>query len=318
MAQARSLKQVISVPRNGYLNRLQALASSSVLANTLQVPLFLTWEAESIAPAEAQTLFVPQESGCSVMSSDDLQALLGQAHQEMPRYLTVDQVRGILFLAGHDRGEQVFMPQVDHILSTSTSIESLVIVAGGKFHLPNEERFQSKRRDFYSKISWQPEIGSRVEALTKSQPRYLGLHIRQTDRSFEAPEPRATQRALVHLSSMLEIADVFITADTTEGLKEWCGRVSNLGLRFWTSNSRHLNRYEQNSARDALVDWRVLGGAQAIVYSAMSSFGEEASIMTQHPEWSRGLQASTPRRFLRNFRTIAASARRRLQRWPSS
>jgi len=95
-------------------------------------------------------------------------------------------------------------------------------------------------------------------------------------------------------------------------LHEWSTRVSELGLLPWISETTNFNRCESGAARDALVDWRLLGGAQATIYSAESSFGQEAAVMTAHPEWSRGLQASPGLRFMRDSQRIATSLARKL------
>ena len=306
------LKRVVVVPRNGYLNRLQAVASASVIASGMGVPLYFTWETEEVAPAQADDLLSLAQSGISALDPKQLSALIGRSHVDMPRYLTVDEENGVAFLAGHDQGEQAFMSRLQDILRTSPAIHDLVIVAGGKFHFPVETDFDSKRRDFYSGIRWHPEIENRVEQFPKRENPYLGLHIRETDRSRQAPRLKDIERNLVDLAMQCNIKDVFIAADTELALHEWSTRVSELGLLPWISDTTNFNRSESGAARDALVDWRLLGGAQAIIYSAESSFGQEAAVMTAHPEWSRGLQARAGLRFMRDAQRIATSLARKL------
>ena len=305
---ASRLQRVIVAPRNGYANRLQAWASSSIMAERLGAPLQVAWEPESVAPAEAADLFADSLRDESFISPSQTAELLGRAHQEMPRYLTVDPDQGVVFLAGHDRGEQQFMPELQEILATTAGVSTVVIVAGGKFHLADESDFSSKRRDFYFGIDWHPAVQERVHMhLANSHP-YLGLHIRQTDRSRNAPTPRAIQEALVRLTKLTGVMDLFIAADTPSARAEWTKRASDLGLRSWTSDATSFDRTDKQSGQDAIVDWLLLGKAEAIVYSAASSFGQEAAVSNAHPGLAQALTAPSVLRVLRDTKRLATSA----------
>ena len=307
MKQAGLLERVIIVPWNGYVNRLQAWASASILAEQLGADLKVAWETERVAPVPASTLFSGSLMEQSFMSVNDVTQLLGQAHTSMPRYLSVDQDRGLAFLAGHDRGEQYFMDQLLQKLITSSAVTTLVIVAGGKFHLPRETDFTTKRADFYKSIAWHPDINERLNALQSSGASYLGVHIRQTDRSQEAPTPRAIQRAVQELAEQSGVTNVFLTGDTASARNRWRDELALLGLSSWVSDASSFNREESASARDAIVDWLLLGRSEAIIYSVQSSFGQEAAVMTTRPERCRGLQAPWILRVIRDAKRISRS-----------
>lgn len=305
---ASRLHRVIVVPRNGYANRLQAWASSSIMAERLGAPLQVAWEPESVAPAEATDLFADSLRDESFILSSQVAELLGRPHQDMPRYVTVDPDRRLVFLAGHDRGEQSFMPELQEILATTASVSTLVIVAGGKFHLPGESDFSSKRWRFYSGIDWHPAIQDRLRRNLSTSNAYLGLHIRQTDRSRDAPTPRAIQEALVRLTNLTGVTDLFIAADTPSARAEWTKRASDLDLRSWTSDAESFDRTDQQSGQDAIVDWLLLGKAEAIVYSAASSFGQEAALANVRPDLAQALTAPSALRVLRDTKQLATSA----------
>lgn len=307
MKQEGLLERVIIVPWNGYVNRLQAWASASILAERLGADLKVAWETERVAPVPATTLFSHTLLERSFVPVDDVTQLLGQAHRAMPRYLTVNQDRGTAFLAGHDRGEQHFMDQLLQVLRTSSAVTTLVIIAGGKFHLPHETDFITKRKDFYNQIAWHPDINDRLNAAQSTGATYLGVHIRQTDRSREAPTPRAIQKAVQELAEKSGVTNVFLAGDTASARNRWRDQLARLGFSSWVSDASSFNREESASARDAIVDWLLLGRSQAIVYSAQSSFGQEAAVMTAHPEWCRGLQASWSLQVLRDAKRISRS-----------
>ena len=308
MKQEGLLERVIIVPWNGYVNRLQAWASASILAERLGADLRVAWETERVAPASASTLFSDSLLERSFVPVDDVTHVLGQAHNAMPRYLTVNQDQGTAFLAGHDRGEQHFMDQLLQVLQVSTAVSTLVIVAGGKFHLPHETDFTKKRKDFYHQIAWHPDINDRLTAAQATGAAYLGVHIRQTDRSREAPTPRAMQRAVQELAEHSGVTNVFLAGDTASARNRWQDQLARLGFSSWVSDAGSFNREESASARDAIIDWLLLGRSEAIVYSAQSSFGQEAAIMTTRPEWCRGLQAPRIVQGFRDAKRISRSA----------
>ena len=314
MESARRLQRVIVVPRNGYANRLQAWASSSIVAERLNAQLQVALEPESVAPAEATDLFADALRDDSFISPSQVAELLGRPHKDMPRYLTVDPDQGFAFLAGHDRGEQRFMPDLQEILETTAGVSTLVIVAGGKFHLPGESDFSSKRCRFYSSIDWHTAIQERVQRHLATSDRYLGLHIRQTDRSRDAPTPGAIQEALVRLTKLTGVTDLFIAADTPSARAEWTKRASDLGLRSWTSDATSFDRTVKQSGQDAIVDWLLLGKAEAIVYSAASSFGQEAVLANDRPDLAQALTAPLALRVLRDTKRLATSALGRVNR----
>ena len=303
-----SLQQVVVVPWNGYVNRLQAWASASILAQGLGTELRVAWETEPVAPADASTLFSPSLMSESFVSLDYVSDLLGRPHSEMPRYLTINKSNGVAFLAGHDRGEQYFMEELLHELQTQPGIVALVIVAGGKFRLPYEQEFTSKRRTFYRQVSWHSEIQNQRLNTRLPDTEYLGLHIRETDRSREAPTQRSLTRAVRHLAEELKIENILVTGDTDSARSRWFEDLERLGLSPWVSSATNFNRGESESARDAITDWTLLGRSEAIIYSAQSSFGQEAAIMTIYPEYCRGLHAPRATQRFRDMSRIARSA----------
>jgi len=308
MNRVGSLQQVVVVPWNGYVNRLQAWASASILAQKLGAELRVAWEAEPVAPASASTLFSPSLISESFVSLDYVSDLLGRSHSEMPRYLTINKSKGVAFLAGHDRGEQYFMEELLHELQTQPAIATLVIVAGGKFYSPYDQEFTSKRRTFYQQVSWHSEIQDQYLNIRLPGAEYLGLHIRETDRSREAPTQRSLTRAVRHLAEELKIENILVTGDTDSARSRWFDELERLGLSPWVSAATNFNRGESESARDAIADWILLGRSEAIIYSAQSSFGQEAAIMTTYPEYCRGLQAPRATQRFRDVNRISISA----------
>lgn len=303
---------MIVVPRNGYVNRLQAWASAAILADSWNVPLDVLWEAEDVAPTALSDLMDVTRLESGVVTSSEVTEVLGSPHLQMPRYLSIDSHQRFAFLAGHDRGEQVFMEQLGATVTLEPSIKTVVIVAGGKFHLPEEVDFNSRRRAFYQELPWQPAIRTRVDHFVEQVPAYVGLHIRETDRSTDAPSRWTIDRSLRRISDATQIQDVFIAADTATARDRWSKRVSELGLTPWSESETVLDRKDPGAGQAAIADWLTLGNARGLVFSSASSFGQEAAVMCGAPELTYALRAGGTRRLLRSARQISGNGLRRL------
>ena len=307
MPDGSPLERIVVVPRNGYINRLQAWASAAILGAELDVPVQVLWEPEPVAAADAGSLFADRALRMSFLDRPDLDELLGAPHESLPRYLSTAPSGAALVLAGHDRGEQVFMAEVARRITESGGPRALVLIAGGKFHLPRTTGFGAKRQHFYAQVPWHEQIASRVEAELNGRPPYAALHVRGTDHSLEAPPARLIERALRTLRDSVAIDALFIAADTDRTRTSWGDTAARLGFTPWWSGIEAFDRSLGAAGIDAMVDWQLLGRSQALIYSAVSTFGEEAAVASGRAAASLPLQASPARQRARAARTNARS-----------
>jgi hypothetical protein len=141
---------------------------------------------------------------------------------------------------------------------------------------------------------------------------YLGLHIRETDRSNDAPTRKAITSAILEISKDSQMTNVFLAADTPEARRWWSAHLERLGLSVWSNPDDHLDRNDARSGPAAMVDWLTLGRAEGLVFSAASSFGHEAAVMCGDTALVRGLRASPVRRYSRELKRVSGDAVRRL------
>ena len=293
------LDQVVVVPRNGYVNRLQAWASAAILAAQLDVPLRVMWETEEPAPAAPTDLFDSSVVARSFWERSRLDTLVDGAHEDLPRYLTHDRERDLIVLAGHDRGEQAFMGQLAAMLLGLEEPTTLVVIAGGKFHLPTDEDFTRQRAVFYRQLAWHPDLNARMAAELVDNADYVALHVRGTDRSLEAPTARTIRAGLSALADSTEERSLFIAADSGDSRDRWSDEAAVLGFVPWSVRAIDHDRGKATAGLDAMLDWRLLGRSRAIVYTAASGFGEEAAVATGNvggcfPPFGHGVTAARP------------------------
>ena len=294
-----TLDQIFVVPRNGYINRLQAWASAEVMGGQFNVPVRVVWEPAPLAPARATDLFALSAINQKFCSADEFTTIVGCTHEELPRYLYVNSKQRLVSLAGHDLGEQVFMADLAAAVKHKSAPKVLVLIAGGKFCLNGTRDFAHHRANFYKKLPWKSEIDSAVETSCASQNHFVGLHIRGTDRSREAPPPRKVRHALRRLREVGPTS-LFVAADSEHEQIRWLDEARRFGFEAWSREVETRDRRLVDESFGAIVDWRVLSRSLAMVYTASSSFGHEAAINAGNPGANISLSASLARQRARS------------------
>lgn len=293
---------VVIRPLSGYVNRLQAVVSAQLLAEQLEADLWINWEPDAVAPA-AMDQILPTPYVERSRSTAEVSEHFETDMASVPRNLSFDPEKGIVTLAGLDRGEQFFMPQLQDYLQHH-EVRAILISAGGKFTLSDRpvlsesegRDFRSKRCEVYQRLRLHRGIEDRVESELKNHPRFAALHLRYSDRSIDSPWNRQIIRALKGLREHNDADELFIASDTPVVRDQWHELSRDLGFEPWSAAAGDLPRADPRSAWDALVDWRLLSNSQEMVYFAASSFAEEACVASGHFDESAALSASSLRK----------------------
>jgi len=291
------MKRVVVFPISGYINRLQSVASASLLAEELGWRLFVAWEPERVAAAPASALFGENFCHKFVRTEAEIDELFGIRKVAIPLYFNIDVPAGLITLAGHDQGEQIFMPVVEASLQEHPEIHTLAIIAGGHFgfadsklSMQEQEAFlRPARGAWYRNLQLGAEIEQRVFTEQSRHPSYLALHLRYTDRSHQVPSDRNISQALETLASKSKTRSLFIASDTANSRDQWATRSEGMGFEPWWVEHSVWDRSDPRSAHPALIDWRLLGGSEAMVYFSESSFAHEAAVASGAFDQSIGL-----------------------------
>lgn len=295
-----AIRRVLVFPVNGYLNRLQALASSAILAQQVEAPLQVCWTPFTAVPGPASDTFSGE--WCTEFSVSEGAA--GITLDQVPLYVTHGSDRGIISLRGHDLGEQALMGLLGEALTGIHDPVDLVIVAGGSFDLADpgttdgtwSESFLAAKRDFYRALPLHSAVESAASAAVASHPEgFIGLHLRYSDRSHQAPMPRAIQRALAGQAEQSGLSSVFIASDTDRAREQWSARVERMGLRPFDLADSFASLAAVTTAGPAMADWRVLGRSRRLVHFAESSYAVEACVASGTWRESSALPTSSVR-----------------------
>lgn len=310
------MHRILLFPLSGYINRLQAIASAAIMAQQIGAELSICWEPDEVIPVGADAVFSVDFCQRYVVTGTAANEIFGCTRDLVPKYLNHDAAGHRIFLAGNDLGEQHFMPELSQLLDGPGSPKTLVISAGGKFFLAPADQgeatwqgeFRELRRNFYRETAFAPEIESAAQAELAPRPAFLGLHLRYTDRSHQTPLDGAIRQALQDLSARSGIADLFIAGDSAAARQRWTDQARDLGLKPWSVEHLVWDRASGGSQQAALVDWRLLTHAKAMVYFLESSFAVEAAVAGGTFEKSIALAKSPTRSaYVRGQRYLQAA-----------
>ena len=188
------MTEVVVFPQSGYANRMQAMASAAILADSIGAAWHVCWEPQPVAPVSPTKIFDPSLIADHFISTDEVRARWGLSKDELPLYLTHDQDKKRTIVAGHDRGEQSLMPGLRQILQTEKP-DTMAIVAGGKFDLEGDadltasqaRTFRSRRRAAYESLRFSAAIEDTADRAVAPHDSFVGLHLRYSDRASQAP-----------------------------------------------------------------------------------------------------------------------------------
>ena len=294
---------VIVYPLSGYVNRIQAIASAWIISQSIGAEFIVCWQEQEVAPATAHEVFAKSFVDAHIISTSEAGMKFGIDFAEVPYYLTVDELERTVFVRGHDRGEQYFMPQLRAVMAAMPEISTLVFIAGGKFDAlgagvldeSQAVQFRIRRQAAYQEMQLHPAIEATAREQTHEHGSFLGLHLRYSDRNHQAPTIREINRALVQIWDRSQTNSLFVASDTPSARGSWMRRAKDLGLDAWSFDAQHYPRSDARGAHGALIDWRILGRSQSMVYFAASSFAEEAAVASGHYADSVGLATSVSR-----------------------
>ena len=283
------------VPRSGYINRLQAVASAAGLAQQLDAQFQVCWQGQPVAPAPAESILSTDFIANFVIDGESFHNRFGYDCSRVPRYLNSDP--GVISLAGYEHGEQVYMPELQSMIEQVDQPTEVVISAGGNFSFHNQETAIAQRGQWYRNFNFADPIEKAAKELTDQQDQFVGLHLRYTDRSHETPLDREIQDAVMQLVERTGITSVFIASDTRGKRDKWLNRLRQAGLKPWSAQLESHDRANELAGIGAMVDWKVLGSATTSVYFAASSFGHEAAVMAGSTDTSIALLGHPVRRW---------------------
>ena len=297
--------RVVVLPLSGYINRMQAIASASIIANQSQADLLVCWTDINVTPAAASEIFSAAFMKKYVIDESEFSTIAGIECREVPPYLNAE--KAVISVAGLDKGEQAFMPELQQLLIQSTEPVTLIFSAGGNFSFSDPSEAMSNRGNWYRHFMFSHSIEDRVSELLKNRDPFIAVHLRYTDRSHETPLASSIIRAVMRQAELLSTDSVFIASDSEAARDKWFRKFEKSGLKPWTASVELDGILRAQAGVGALVDWKTLGHARSSVFFAASSFGHEAAVMAGSLGTSVALEGHPIQRIRSRSKELAGS-----------
>ncbi len=276
-----SVAPLVLIPKNGLGNRLRAVASGLETARITERPLEVLWEPFDGSKTNPDDLFeIPDEF--RFLGSEEA-AERGIDSRAIPDGLSLG--RNIVFLRGRDKGQQRYLPRFVETLRSDNHTTG-VVVAGNYFHPESREPDSldrmtlAARRELSKILQFNPEVKAHAR---NSRPgrRYLGLHLRASDRRKEVPSPMRVLARAVQLAKWYSLSEVFICSDSEETRLLGVEALCREGMKVFMSPSSPVRR-DVEGEKVAGGDFLNLRGSTILVGARESTFATEAAVGNDH------------------------------------
>ena len=275
--------KIIAIPRNGFGNRMQMLASSQLMATQLNAELFVHWTEQSVFRAPHQEIFeeIPGVSFLDHSTSDSPISL------ELPTFTNFDRDKNRITLKNLRVGDQAFMPTLRRMLRRYPEASEIWIESGEKFLLGQKRsfkdstEFRKSRMDFYKEIKFNKRIIENSNSLLRQLgSEYYAIHIRDTDRKSETVNNESLINEILGNRSNIKLPKkkFFIASDNSIRGAELKDLLSQKGFEAFFDANKNRDRLNPDEVQGSVVDWLALKGARTVVSFGGTTFSYEAVV----------------------------------------
>jgi hypothetical protein len=298
--------KIIAIPRNGFGNRMQMLASSYLMARQLNAELFVHWTEQPVFRAQHQEIFeeIPGVNFLDYPTSDSPILL------ELPTFTNFDRDKNRITLKNLRVGDQAFMPTLRRMLRRYPGASEIWIESGEKFSL-NQKRsfkdsteFRKSRLDFYKEITFNKRIVENSHSLlSQLGSEYCAIHIRDTDRKSETVNNESLISEILGNHSNRKVSEkkIFIASDNTMRGAEIKDLLKQKGFEVFFDADKNRDRLNPDEVQGSVVDWLALRGAKTVVSFGGTTFSYEAIVAGNSFDSRVHLKPKILRRCLNRF-----------------
>ncbi len=275
--------KVVAIPRNGLGNRLQMLASCSILASDLNADLEIIWQEQEIFRSDFSSIF-DSIGNARIVESGAIEKTL---RSDFPNFTSYDSETNTISLKNLRIGDQAFMPKLRRLLKATDSSTRLIVFSGEKFLINQKpsfndsSEFRSMRQSFYNSIQFSRSANLLIDDKLKVLGRnFWAIHLRATDRSTEVVSLRKIVDA-IHLSDSslnLRGRSVYIASDDQKRGLHLSSILTNEGFQVCFFPEINRNRLSKLEALDSVVDWFLLSKAQHMFSYGSTTYSYEAAV----------------------------------------
>lgn len=275
--------KIIAIPRNGFGNRMQMLASSYLMATQLNAELFVYWTEQPVFRAPHQEIFeeIPGVNFLDYSTADSPSTL------ELPTFTNYDRDKNRITLKNLRVGDQAFMPTLRRMLDKFPGVAEIWIESGEKFLLDQRRTFKDSasfresRMAFYDKVKFNKRIIENSKLLlSQLGNEYCAMHIRDTDRKSETVNNERLIKEIFRNRPNVKVSEkkIFIASDDSIRGTELKDLLIQKDLEVFFDADKVRDRLNPTEVQGSIVDWLALKRAQSVISFGGTTFSYEAVV----------------------------------------
>lgn len=266
-------KNLVIIPINGLINRIQAIVSSKLLADKYNMDLIIYWTIDhDSCNCEYKDIFgknkIWKENINNKYNIDISKLQLDVINEETDKIYYWE-------LSNNQQKLQDFFKNDKKIK---------IIKSGGKFFIEKEQdkttsllfrSVQQQLSKIYKKIIFNKNILKKVKKIPFST---LGVHIRCTDIKKECIDTEIIVSKIKSIIEKHNIKNIFIISNNLDKVDTITKHLTiNTNINIIKSDTKNTDRNSSENIKNALVDWLNLTKCNYLLLTKLSSYSEEAS-----------------------------------------
>ena len=269
-------KGLIVITTQGFGNRLKILASSKILSDYLNIPLFVCWD---------------DTADCSIKLDDifDEKNTINQ--------ITLDEFKDTKYVFfGRVHTNSIFDNIMEVVEDKDNEFDYLLIEGGHEFKYKDIQRLQflQQKQAFYRSLKFNNNIIERYNNfISEVGEKYITIHYRDINETFDSLDIK--HNSVVNfvenspINKFFEVVEklksnlpIVIVSNTKRFYTEYSKKYGEEGV--FTTGIEICDRSKSDNMISSLVDFNILANSSLIIGNYFSSFSDEASFFNLIPK----------------------------------
>lgn len=269
-------KGLIIITTQGFGNRLKILASSRILSDYLNIPLFVCWD---------------DTADCNIKLDDifDEKNTINQ--------ITLDEFKDTKYVFfGRVHTNSIFDNIMEVVEDKDNEFDYLLIEGGHEFKYKDIQRLQflQQKQAFYRSLKFNNNIIQRYNNfISEVGEKYITIHYRDINETFDSLDIK--HNSVVNfvenspINKFFEVVEklksnlpIVIVSNTKRFYTEYSKKYGEEGV--FTTGIEICDRSKSDNMISSLVDFNILANSSLIIGNYFSSFSDEASFFNLIPK----------------------------------
>lgn len=270
-------KGLIVITTQGFGNRLKMLASSKILCDYLNLPLFVCWDSTHDCNMKFEDVFEPNDN----INQISLEEIKGTQYIFFGRVHTNSIFDSIMQITEHKEN----------------TFDYLILEGGHEFKYKDIQRlkFLQEKQGFYNSLVFKKNIQDKLNSFTSEVGNeYIAIHYRDINEVFDSLDIKANEvvnfveNSPIHkffsiVDKLRSKLPIVIVSNTTRFYKEYIKKYGKTNNVF-TTGVEICDRNKYKDMESSLVDFNILCNSSIIIGNYFSSFSDEASFFKLIPK----------------------------------